>query len=158
MNEKVMVVSTVNAQVGITVADLKLRKEWKGKGAKVPIDKETLTNALYDPSVKYMFDHGILYVEDLQQKKDLELEPEDATEPVNIIVLNDAQKKRYLTVAPLQEFKTMVQKLSKEQRIDLAQYAIQNQMIDIERAKIIKAACGIDILQAVVLEQKAKEE
>ena len=51
-----------------------------------------------------MIDSGMLYIEDMAVKKELGLEPEDAKEPVNIIVLSDKEMRHYITM-PLAQFK-----------------------------------------------------
>lgn len=158
MDEKICVVSTVNGNMGINIPHLNFRKDWARKGAKVMIKKEILEEALYDPGVEYMFNNGMLYIEDLEVKKALGLEPEEAKEPENIIVLNEKQMKRYLTVAPKQEFKDILTKLAPEQRKNLADFAIENNITDVDRCEILKKATGIDVLNAIILKRKEEEE
>lgn len=158
MDEKICVVSTVNGNIGITVPQLNFRKEWARKGAKVLLKKEILEEALYDPGVEYMFNNGMLYIEDLEAKKILGLEPEDAKEPENIIVLNDKQMKRYLSVAPTKELKDILKKLSPEQRKNLVDFAIENNITDIERCNILEEATGINVLNAIILKRKQEED
>ena len=67
------------------------------------IDKDALSEAMYEPGVASMFRKGILYIEDMDTKKELGLEPDGATEPENIIVLTGAQMTRYLKVAPARD-------------------------------------------------------
>ena len=158
MDEKICVVSTVNGNMGINIPYLNFRKDWARKGAKVMIKKEILEEALYDPGVEYMFNNGMLYIEDLEAKKALGLEPEEAKEPENIIVLNEKQMKRYLTVAPKQELKDILIKLAPEQRKNLADFAIENNITDVDRCEILKKATGIDVLNAIILKRKEEEE
>lgn len=158
MDEKICVVSTVNGNIGINIPHLNFRKDWARKGAKVMIKKEILEEALYDPGVEYMFNNGMLYIEDLEVKKALGLEPEEAKEPENIIVLNEKQMKRYLTVAPKQELKDILIKLAPEQRKNLADFAIENNITDVDRCEILKKATGIDVLNAIILKRKEEEE
>lgn len=158
MENKICVVSTVNGNIGITVPQLNFRKDWARKGAKVLIPKEILEEALYDPGVEYMFNNGMLYIEDLEVKKSLGLEPEDAKEPENIIVLNDKQMKRYLTVAPKRELRAVLEKLSHEQRKNLVDFAIENNITDMEVSEILEKATGINILSAIILKKKQEEE
>ena len=123
-NKKVIVTNMVNRRVGMTLPDLHFKRNWEKKGAKKPIDLEILEQAIYDPGVEYMFRQGILAIDDMEVKKFLGLEPEDATEPENIIILTDAQRKRYLTVAPISELKEIMKSISDEQRLEMANYAI----------------------------------
>lgn len=158
MNDKVTIVSTVKGRVGISVPELRLKRDWPRQGARVTVDRDILKEAMYDPGVEYMFKTGMLYIEDMQDKIDLELEPEGAKEPVNIIVLDEAQMNRYMTVVPVNEFKGLVSKLSREQRQNLLDYAIEHQCTDMQKSDILKELTGVDVLQAVILNRKSKED
>lgn len=155
--EKVKVISTEEGSISINIPDLRLKRRWNKKGAELTIDLDTLKEAMYEPGVEYMFKTGMLYIEDMDKKKKLELEPEDATEPENIIVLSDVQKKRYLTVLPIGEFKDSIKKLSVEQRKELVNFAIENELCDLARSKILMETTGIDVLNAIRIKQSDKE-
>jgi len=158
MDEKICVVSTVNGNIGINLPHLNYRKDWPRKGSKVMIKKEILEEALYDPGVEYMLNNGMLYIEDLEAKKALGLEPEDADEPENIIVLTEKQMKRYLTVAPARELKEVLSKLSPEQRKNFVDFAIDNNITAVDRCEMLQEATGIDVLNAIILKRKQEEE
>lgn len=155
---KVIVKSLINGIVGINVPDLLLKRTWEKKGAEKPINFNDLQQAIYDPGVEYMFTQGILGIDSLQDKIDLGLEPEDAKESVNIIVLTDAQKKRYMTVAPIYELEEIVKKLPREQLNDLVDYAIENEYTDVNRCEVLKKATQRDVLRAVQLNRQNKED
>ena len=91
-------------------------------------------------------------------KIELGLEPEGATEPENIIVLNDAQRQRLLTVAPIRDLKEMLGKISYEQAQELTEYAIDHEITDINRCEVLKTATGVDVIKAVLLRRQAKED
>lgn len=158
MEEKVVVKSMTNGKIGVTIPDLKIRKNWPRKGSTVTFKKEELQEAMFDPGFEYMLKTGILYIEDMEVKKELELEPKDVKEPQNIVVFNDAQMKRLCTVAPLKDFKEAVAKVSVEQVRALATYAIENNMMDFDKAEVIKKACGKDVISAVMLKRKNEEK
>ena len=122
-----------------------------------PIDLEILEQAIYDPGVEYMFRQGILAIDDMEVKKFLGLEPEDATEPENIIILTDAQRKRYLTVAPISELKEIMKSISYEQRLEMANYAIENNLDSVDRAEVIKSFTDIDVISAIRIKRQEKE-
>ena len=155
--KKVEVVSKVGGTVILSVPDLHFRREFRRKGAKVLVDKDILEEAIFNPGIEALFQSGALYIEDLAVKKELGLEPEDAKEPENIIVLNDAQIKRYLTVAPTHELKEIVEKLTPESKNELVEYAIANNISDYNKVKILKEATGIDVLNAIKLRHEEKE-
>lgn len=156
--EKIKIISKHNGPVTVVMPELRFSREWMNKGASVSVEKETLEELLYDNGFRYMIDTGMLYIEDLEIKKELGLEPEDAKEPVNIILLTDAEKKRMMTVLPLIEFKAKLKTLGYEQLQDLADYAIENELGDYQKSEAIKAVCGKDILTAIRLNREDKEE
>ena len=156
--EMVTVVSTVNGLVGIYLPDLRFKKEWTRKGQKQKIDKELLQDIMYDPGSEYMFRTGMLYIEDMDIKKEIGLEPEEATEPVNIIVLDEKQLNRYLTVMPLHEFKENVKKLSIEQAKNLVDYAVQKESITFDKAEFLEKVTGLNAMSMIQLNRKNKED
>ena len=156
-NKKVMVVSKTNGKVGINLPDQHFRMVWEKKGAKKPIPFEVLEQGIYDQGVENMFKQGILYIEDMATKIALGLEPEEAKEPQNIVVLEDKQKERFLTVAPVRDFTEMLTTLSYEQALDLTDYAIEHEHINMEKCDLLKKKTGIDVVRAVQLNRDNKE-
>lgn len=159
-NRKVMVKSESTGRLSINLPELQLKRIWEKKGTIRPISFEDLQQALYVPGVEYMFKEGMLSIESMQDKIDLGLEPEGTKEnsPVNIIILNDSQKKRYLTVLPISEFKQELEKLPYEQINSLVDYAIEKELMDMDKCDILKEKTGIDIIRAIQLNRQAKEE
>lgn len=155
--EKIRVISKHQGPVSVNISDLRFKREWPNKGASVLIEKETLEEMMYDSGFKYMIDTGMLYIEDLEVKKELGLEPEDATEPVNIIVLSDNDMKRMMTAMPQFEFDAKLKTLNYEQMLALADFAIKNELGDFGKCDAIKKACGKDILAAIRLNREDKE-
>lgn len=154
---KVKVISTLKNKVTVNYPDIRFNRTWPTAGASINIERETLDELMFDPGFANMIKMGILYIEDMEVKKDLGLEPEDATEPVNLIFLTDKEKKYYLTGLSLVGFKDKLKKLSKNQMEELADYAIQNKLVDIEKCKILKEACGRDVVRAIQLLEADKE-
>lgn len=155
--EKIRVVSKHQGPISVNISDLRFKREWPNKGASVLIEKETLEEMMYDSGFKYMIDTGMLYIEDLEVKKELGLEPEDATEPVNIIVLSDNDMKRMMTAMPQFEFDAKLKTLNYEQMLALADFAIKNELGDFGKCDAVKKACGKDILTAIKLNREDKE-
>lgn len=155
--EKIRVISKHQGPVSVNIPDLRFKREWPNKGSSILIERETLEEMMYDSGFKYMIDTGMLYIEDLEVKKELGLEPEDATEPVNIIVLNDNDMKRMMTAMPQFEFDAKLKTLNYEQMLALADFAIKNELGDFGKCDAIKKACGKDILTAIKLNREDKE-
>jgi len=156
-DRKVMIENCVNHEVGIVLPELGIRRTWEKKGAKKTISLSLLKEAMYEPGVEYMFTSGILYIDDLEIKKELGLEPEDATTPVNIVLLTDVQKKRLLSTAPTAELRQYLKKASYEQIQDLAKYAVANEIIDYDKCEVLKEAAQIDIVRAIQLNRANKD-
>ena len=151
MEDKVKVVNLVSGRVTINVPDLRLKRTWERKNAVKIIPFEQLEEAMYDPGVEALFTEGILGISDMETKIALNLEPEGATAPVNIITLDDAQRKRYLTTMILSEFRQKIKELSTEQVQELAKYAIDNEITNFDKAQIIKDRIGVDIIKSIEL-------
>lgn len=158
MENKVKVVNLISSRVNIDLPEMRLNRIWEKKGAVKAIPFNQLEEALYNPGVEALFREGVLGIEDLEIKKKLGLEPEDAEQPVNIIILDDTQRKRYLKVLPLHEFKEKIKTLPVEQIRELAQFAIDNEIVDFDKAEIIKKITGTDIIGTIQMNKADKEE
>ena len=156
-NTKVKIINATNSTIGVKVPAASFQRDWLGNGAAVMVEKEKLEELMYDVGFKYMIENGMLYIEDMKVKQELGLEPENATTPVNIIVLNDNDKKRYMTVMPLKDFKVQVRKLNFEQLNLLVDYAIAHRYADFDKTKVLKEITGRDIIQTIRLSEQNKE-
>lgn len=155
---KVSIKNETSGRIGINLPDLKLKRVWERKNVIRQMTFNDLEQAFYEPGVEYMFRQGMLSIDNMEVKKALGLEPEEATEPTNIIILSDDQKKRYLTVMPLIDFKQSVVKLSHEQQLGLVDYAIENEIANLDKTEILKELTEIDVYKAIQLKRAAKEE
>lgn len=158
MNKKVKVTALVDGTIGITDPDLRFRRDWNQKGATRLIDFDVLEELIYNPGVEYMFKEGILGIDDMEVKVALGLEPEGAVEPQNIIVFDDNMKKRLLAFMPFVEFKENVDKAPREQVFALVDYAIDNELVDMDKCNYLQEKTQIDILSAIQLRRQENEE
>lgn len=156
MDKKVKVKSLVSHKVLLSVPELRLRRVWEKKNAVMTIPFDQLEEAMYSPGVENLFREGILGIDDMEVKIALGLEEEDATEPTNIIILSDQELKRYLTALPIFEFKNKIKDLPRQQIIELANYAITNEIANFEKAEVLKQYTGIDIISAIKLNRDDK--
>ena len=155
---KINVTSLAIGEVSVFQPSIPFKASWPSKGSTRQIDEEVLEQLMYTSGFEYMINNGILYIEDMSVKKKLGIEPEDAVTRVNVIVLTDADKRKYMVNYDLNKFKEQVKKLGYEQVRDLAEFAIQNKLADFEKCEFIKEICGKDIIQAIRLSSKNKEE
>ena len=65
MNDKIVVKSMSSGKVIINSPNLRFKREWPRKNAKVNIDAELLKELLYEPGVEYMVKSGLLFIEDM---------------------------------------------------------------------------------------------
>ena len=158
MNDKIVVKSMSTGRIVIDLPDLRFKREWPKKYSKVTVDAEVLKEALYDPGVEYMINNGLLFIEDMDFKKEVGLEPEDAKEPVNLVPLDEKLMQRILKFMPISQVGEELKKLNVEQRRMLVTYAIENEMISMDRVDIVKEICGVDLLKAISLKKANEEE
>ena len=154
---KIKITSTTVGEVSVFQPSIPFRMSWPAKGSTRAVEEEILEQLLYTPGFKRMIDSGVLYIEDMDVKKRLGIEPEDATEPVNVIVLSDQEKNKYLKMYSADKFKEEIKKLSHEQLIDLADYAIENKIADFDKSEILEKACGKNIVKGIQLARQNKE-
>ena len=157
MNDKVMVTSMVNGIVGITLPHLLFKKSWPKKGSKLPVDKEILRQAIYEPGVEYMFKNGILYIDDMDFKIELGLEEEGTTTPKNIIPVDEKFLERLLKKMPSYEMKQHLKTMNDTQLRELIDYATSQNDIQLDRLSAIKEITGIDLFKVIEL-KNLKEE
>jgi len=154
---KVKITSTTVGEVSVFQPSIPFRMSWPAKGSTRAIEEEIFEQLLYTPGFKRMIDSGALYIDDMEIKKKYGIEPENATEPVNVIVLSDVDKNKFMKTYPLAKFKEEIKKLSREQLVDLADYAIENGIADFEKSEVLKKLCNKDIIRGIQLARQNKE-
>ena len=151
MNKKVMVKSNSNATVVYHLPDLNFTRTFEKKGAVKPIPFDVLAPGMYNDGAEAMFKSGILTIEDKEARIELGLEEE-------VVILDDNQKKRLLTVAPLHDLKEACKTLNEQQVLELVYFAIDNELGNFDKASFLKDITNIDIIEAIKLNKAAKEE
>ena len=157
MNEKVIVTSMVGGNVGLTLPHLRVNKTWPKKRTKLPIEKDVLREAIYEPGVEYMFKNGILYIEDMEFKIELGLEEEGAKTPTAIIPVDEKYLERVLKRMPLVEMKKVVKEMNDNQRRELVDYAAEQNDIQLDRISALKDIIGIDLFKVIELKNQKGE-
>lgn len=149
-NKKVMVTSNAVGRVIINVPSMHFRREWERKGAKKPIEMEILREIFYDPGIEKMFRMGILYIEDMSVKIELDLEEEGTEEPTNIVVLSDKQRAELLgDTTDFENFRETCNNLSQQELANLVDYAIEKQLINMDKCRYLKIKTGKDIIRTI---------
>ena len=157
MSDKIKVISAVDGRCVINNRDLGIRRQWQGRGASVIFTKEQIEGLMYDPAFSNMVNEGYLYIEDMEVKKELGIEPEDAETPT-IILLNEKELNRFWKIIPFAQFKVETQKLTKQQITSLAEYAIKHGNDgSIDKANYLTSISGFNILKGIELEKQSQE-
>lgn len=158
MMRMVIVKSAVNATVSIVNPQYGLNIRWRAMGQPMRVPFEALEQALWEQGVRRMFDSGILYIDNMQDKIDLGLEPADATEPVNIIIFTENEMNELLTKAPFDSFKKRVLEAPRMQVDNLIEYAIHNEIVDMAKIDFLKKLTGgKDILAGIKRKRDMRE-
>ena len=151
MNEKVMVTSMVGGTISASSLE---HRVWNKKGQKLPVSKDVLREAIYEPGVEYMFKKGILYIEDMAFKIELGLESEGTTTPTEILPVDDKYLNRVLKLMPVSEMKAAIDKMSVVQKQELIDYASKQNDIQLDRLAIVSEKCKVDILKTIELNRQ----
>ena len=146
---KIKVISALDHRCGIDNADLHISRRWPGRGSVVQFTREQIDELMYDPAFRNMVQEGMLYIEDMEVKKEIGIEPEDASVPT-IILMDEKTLERFWKHMPLAQFKVETKNLTKVQLSLLAKYAISHgNDSTIEKAKYLSQISGYDVLKGI---------
>lgn len=154
MNDKVMITSMVGGTISVPSLQ---HRVWNKKGQKLPVSREVLSEAIYEPGVEFMFKNGILYIDDMETKIELGLEPANATVPTNIQPVDDKYLNRVLRLMPVVDMKKAIDAMSLVQKQELVDYTVLQNDIQLDRLAIVSEKCGVDILKAIELNRQKGE-
>ena len=155
-NNMIMVKSASDFTLVVNIPDIPLHRTWKKRGAQFPIERKTLIQAYYDPSVEALFKEGMLTTNDVEFLKEVGLIEEDGTE--NVVILTEQQMLRLIKNMPLAELSNELKKLSNTQLEELADYAVVNHTnMSMDRIDILSKATRKNLLKAIELYKKAQE-
>ena len=151
MNDKVMVTSMVGGTISASSLE---HRVWNKKGQKLPVSKDVLREAIYEPGVEYMFRKVILYIDDMDFKIELGLEAEGTKAPTDILPVDDKYLNRILRLMPIVEMKAAIDKMSVVQKQELVDYAAKQNDIQLDRLAIVSEKCNVDILKTIELNRQ----
>ena len=144
---KVIVKSMVNYIVGLNIPDLRFKREFAKEGETKSIDFDTLLEGITSLGVRTLFEEGILYIENKQDRIDLGLEEEGSSEKFK--VLTRGQILKLLKVDPIAKLQETLEISPKEQINRIAEVAIEEKFTDFDKCNLIKKFCGIDVISSV---------
>lgn len=151
---KVKVQNMTRGTVTYLVDNKGVRRTFKPK-TPMNVPFEELEEALFDPGVAVMFSTGMLAVMDEKDSVDLGLKGEDGI--VETIV---ADEKTILNLLKGENgaFFTFMQNASVAARNSAVQLAIENEITDKAKAKIIKDIANADIVKTILRKREEEEE
>ena len=149
------VTNTTNHSVLIQLPDIKFKRTWQ-KDSSIKVDIEVLREAIYDTGFKAFIDEGVLFIEEKEIRVELGLEEEDAKKPF-ITILKPAQMTRLIKAATIDEFKSTLGEITKEQALSLVDLAISEKSISMDKLMALKEKTGIDVVKAIELERQNEE-
>lgn len=144
---KVTVKSMVNYSVGLNIPDLRFKRDFTKEGETKTIDFDTLFEGVTSLGVRTLFDEGILYIDNKQDRIDLGLEEEG--QPERFRILNRGQILKLLKVDHISKLQETLETLPREQINRIAEVAIEEKFTDFEKCNVIKKFCGIDVISSV---------
>lgn len=153
MGKKIKIQSLVSGIVIVKDDTLRLRREWKNKGAIQIIDSDDLDILLYDPGVEYMFRQGVLdFVDEAEGKKfKIDFGWEQPGEEPEVIRVDDDLMREMMTEMNIADFRKQVKKLTREQLFELTRFCIENNYTQYEKVEILKQATDVDIINTIRL-------
>lgn len=157
MNEKVIVTSMIRGIVSINRPEYRLVKTWPKKDTKLPVDKDALREAIYEPGIEYMFKNGMLYIDDMDFKIELGLEEEGAKAPTAVIPVDEKYLERLLKRMPVVEMKAAIKAMTNDQKYEVIEYASEQKDIQMDRVQAIKEITGTDLFKVIELKRQREE-
>ena len=155
MDDKVMVTSMVGGTISVSALN---HRVWNKKGQKLPVSKDILREAIYEPGVEYMFKQGLLYIDDMDFKIELGLEEEGTKAPTNVIPMDEKYMSRVLKLMPIAEMKKAISAMNDNQKRELIDFASEQNDISFDRMDVIKKLTGIDVVKVIELKRSKGEE
>lgn len=152
--DKVTIISN-RSNVGVIVEPLKFKRRWIAKGSKVVVDQDVFNELMYDYGFKYMIEQGILYVDDANAMQKAGLDEDEIREIQKVHPFTKEQWDRLFNL-PNWRFKEEIKEMKKEQRLDVCDYMVKNNITDFEKCNIIKEFTERDIIKQIELKKSAQ--
>lgn len=155
-SDMIFVKSASDSTIVINVPHIPLYRVWKKRGQKFPIERGILSQAYWEPSVEYLFTHGLLVAEDKEFLKEVNL-VDEKDEPI-VLELTDQLEKRMISLMPLSDFKAHLAKLSAPQIQELVDYAIMHHKeLKMDRVELLGEVSKRNILKSIENYKKSEE-
>ena len=158
MADMIKIRSTTDSMVSLYDPMVPFRKSWNKRGAIVPVEREKAVQMYYNGYLERAIRSGLLAVDDKAFLYEVGLIA-DEKEASPIFELTEAVMEKCIGTMPLWEFGKTLEKLSRSQISELAEYAIVNHdKLRMDRIDILTKASGKNILKAIELYRAAQED
>lgn len=155
-SDMILVRSASDSTIVMSDPTIPVHRIWKKKGQAFPIERGILEQAYWDPSIEYLFTHGLLVTDDKEFLKSVNL-IDEKEDPI-LIELTDKLCNRMIALMPLADFNAHMAKLTGPQISDLADYAIEHYKdLKMDRVEILAQASRRNILKSIENYKKSEE-
>lgn len=134
-----------------------VHREFLGKGTVQMIPFDIVEQLLWRPGFKNMITSGILYIDNMQDKIDLQLEDPDTIVPTRIKILTDDQILTLLKVKSYTDFVAELKTVSVDQANAVVDYAIEHSLIDPQKVDYLKQVTGRDVIKSIAHKRDLEE-
>lgn len=134
-----------------------IHREFLGKNAIQRIPFDIVEQLMWRPGFKNMVRSGILYIDNMQDKIDLQLEDPDTKVPTKIKVFTDEQILTLLKVKSYEDFVKELATVSVDQANAIVDYAVENSIVDSQKVDYLKAITGRDVVKIIAHKRDAAE-
>lgn len=134
-----------------------VHREFLGKNTIQKIPFDIVEQLMWRPGFKNMIRSGILYIDNMQDKIDLQLEDPDTKAPTKIRVLTDEQILTLLKVKSYEDFVKELATVSLDQANAVVNYAVENSIVDNRKVDYLKEITGRDVVKIIAHKRDAAE-
>jgi len=159
-DKRIDIINNVKGKLIINIPEMQINIKLEKKGQKSKILKSKAEELyFYSTGFKNMVENKQIIIDDLDFLKQIGIEEQEATAPVVTKILTDEEKEKLLTQTVLGVFKKKVDELTEIEKQDLADYAIDNNIIgDLSKAKYLGDTTGKDIVKAIELKSQIESD
>jgi len=134
-----------------------IHREFLGKGTVQTIPFDVVEQLLWRPGFKNMVTSGILYIDNMQDKIDLQLEEPDTKVPTKIKIFTEEQILTLLKVKSFEDFVAELSTVSVDQANAVVDYAIEHSIVDTKKVDYLKKVTNRDIVKSIAKKREAEE-
>lgn len=156
-NRMVSFRNTTSGNVIVHEPAYNIHREFLGKNTIQKIPFDIVEQLMWRPGFKNMIKSGILYIDNMQDKIDLQLEDPDTKAPTKIKVFTDEQILTLLKIKSFEDFVKELSTVSIDQANAVVNYAVENSIVDSKKVDYLKEITGRDVVKIISHKRDAAE-